>query len=133
MKLADFSYGYRFDTAFGDEIVEVTVLFTDSGEFRVYRKQGGKRKDVNRMPRYIDADAAADAISELIKSPYANKPDLFSCGVKDALNTVRSILLDKVPDNMKIPSVNIKEVVHAYLRKMSAEDRNALFEELMKQ
>lgn len=48
MKLADFSYGYRFDTAFGDEIVEVTVLFTDTGEFSVFRKQG-ERKEVNSM------------------------------------------------------------------------------------
>ena len=53
---------------------------------------------------------AIQAFDELLKSPYANDADSFSCGVRDALKLARDMMRNDAPKSLSIPAVDAVEV-----------------------
>lgn len=64
----------------------------------------------NELIRRSDA---AKVFEGLLESPYANEEDLFSHGVKDALQLARDMMRNRVPKQLSIPAVDAVEVRHS--------------------
>lgn len=64
------------------------------------------------MAEYIERKAVANAFQELLSSPYADvHSGPFNAGVRDALKLARDMVLDNVPNGLKIPPADVVPVV----------------------
>lgn len=61
------------------------------------------------MAEYYKREDLDEALTELLKSPYANHETPFNCGVKDALKLVRDMVNGKVSYVLKIPTADVRE------------------------